>query len=149
LKKGDLEEAKRHATQISQQLISKEEAKDYTDLRIGQIVINGQTATVETQMTEIGRSFFFNTVLQKENDIWQVDYHQTLINVSAMPFNGLFRSLNKMGEDLNKKLEQQMPLFEKQIESFGQELNRKLDELGLYLEDPKKWKKQHSNGNTI
>ena len=149
LKKGDLEEAKRHATQPSQQLINKEEAKEYSDLRTGQIVINGQTASVETHMTETGRSFSFTTVLLKENNIWLVDFQQTLINVSAMPFNGLFRSLDKISEDLNKKLEQQMPLFEKQIESFGQELNRKLDEFGQYLEDPKKWKKQHSNGDSI
>jgi hypothetical protein len=147
--KGDIEEAKKHVTQNSRQLITEDEAKDYKELHTGQIVINGQAAKVETTMTQNNRTFSFNTVLLKENDIWQVDYQQTLMNVSAMPFNGLFRSLDKMGEDLNKKLEQQMPLFEKQIESFGQELNRKLDEFGQYLEDPKKWKKQHPEGNSI
>jgi hypothetical protein len=147
--KDDIDDATQLATQNSRHLVTKDETKENAELHTGQIVINGQAANVETIMTQNGRTFSFNTALLKENDLWKVDYQQTLINVAAMPFNGIFRSLDEIGENLNKKLEQQMPLFEKQIESFGQELNRKLDEFGRYLEDPKKWKKQHPNGDSI
>lgn len=140
---ADIEDAKRHATENSRHLVTKDETKENADFQTGQIVINDQTAAVETIMTENGKTFSFNTALLKENNLWKVDYQQTLMNMSAVPFNGIFRNLDEIAENLNKKLEEQMPLFEKQIESFGEELNRKLDEFGRYLEDPKKWRKQH------
>jgi hypothetical protein len=141
--KGEIDDATRLATQNSRHLVTKDETKEKADIRTGQIVINGQTANVETIMTENGRTFSFDTVLLKESDAWKVDYQQTRMNISALPFNGLFNSLEQLGETFNKQLERQMPLFEKQIESFGEQLNRKLDEFGRYLEDPKKWRKEH------
>jgi len=140
---ADIETAKRYATQNSQHLITEKETRENATLDIGKIVIDGDRAAVETTMTEDGRTVSFNTALLQEDDLWKVDYQQTLINISAIPFNGIFKSLEEIGETLNKRLEQQMPLFEKQIESFGEELKKQLDEFGRYLENPKKWKKQH------
>lgn len=140
---ADLETAKKFATQNSQHLITEEEARENATLSTAKIVINGSHATVETTMIEEGRTISFNTALLKEGDLWKIDYQQTLTNISTIPFNGIFKSLEEIGETLNKQLEQQMPLFEKQIESFGEELKKQLDEFGRYLENPKKWKKQH------
>jgi hypothetical protein len=140
---ADLETAKKFTTQNSQHLITEEEARENSTLNTGKIVINGSHATVETTMIEEGRTISFNTALLKEGDLWKIDYQQTLTNISAIPFNGIFKSLEEIGETLNEQLEQQMPLFEKQIESFGEELKQQLDEFGRYLENPKKWKKQH------
>ncbi|NOT11783.1 MAG: hypothetical protein HOP23_08135 [Methylococcaceae bacterium] len=147
--KANIVEAKQYATKNTQPLITEQETRTNTVLHTGEIVINAQLATVETIMTENDRTFSFDTALVKENDQWKVDYQQTLLNISAMPFNGIMKNLEQLGNDLNEKLEQQMPLFEKQIESFGEQLNRKLDEFGRYLEDPKKWKRQHPNGDSI
>jgi len=141
--KGEIEIAKGFVTEKSLHLITEKEIRKDADLRIGQIVINGDSAAVETIMTEDSRVSSFNTALLKEGGLWKVDYQQTLINISAMPFNGIFKSLDQLGETFKKQMEQQMPLFEKQIESFGEELKQQMDEFGRYLENPKKWKKQH------
>jgi hypothetical protein len=143
--KGDVDGATRLATQNSRHLVTKDETKENADVRTGQIIINGDNANVETIMTENGRTFAFDSVLFKENDTWKVDYQQTRMNISSLPFNGVFKSLEQLGETFNKQLERQMPLFEKQIESFGEQLNRKLDEFGRYLENPEKWRKEHPN----
>jgi len=146
---GNVEIAKKLATQKSQNLVTEQETKKNATLSTGKIVIDGQTATVETLITENNRINSFNTALVKESDLWKVDYQQTLINISAIPFNDVFKSLEGLGETFKKQLEQQMPLFEKQIESFGEELKQQLDEFGRYLEDPKKWKKQHPYRGSI
>ena len=149
--KEDIKAAKNFASTESQELITPDETQKGVELSLGQIVINSQTATVETILRSNDHDLSFKTELIKQNNLWKVDYQKTLVNLSAHPFNGLEKSLEQIGEKLNKQLEKQIPLFEKQIESFGDQLNRKLDEFGRYLEDPNNPKYQNPNnsGNNI
>lgn len=146
---GDIESAKKQATQETQPLVSKQQPIESSSLRTGQITINGLNATVETIITQNDKTLSFNTVLFKENDHWKVDYRQTLINISNEPFNGIIKSLQNLGEIFNKQLEQQMPLIEKEIESFGEELKRQLDEFGRKLEKLNPPQKQQPYRDTI
>jgi hypothetical protein len=141
LSHNQIELAQKLATVDSRRLIYP--ADDEVDVETGQITINGDHAAVATTLDRDGELSTFNTILAKESGEWRVDYRQTLANISAMPFNGIFNSLNRLGETFRDQLQQQMPLFEKQLELFGDELQQQLDEFGRYLEDPKKWKKQH------
>ena len=135
---GNLESARKHATQETQHLVTKQQNLEGASLKTGEIVIDGPNATVSTSMTlkkpESDKHLSFNTVLLKENDQWKVDYQQTLNNLSILPFGELFKSLRAIGDTINKELEQQSPLFEKQIKSFSEELIRQLGEFRNNLE---------------
>lgn len=113
---------------------------------VGQIVIDGDQARVETRVRQSDKTISsFSTFLVKEKQHWRIDYRRTRYSISEDIFNGLFDSLKNIGENLNKQLEQQMPLFEKEMESFGQELKKQLDKLGEELEKslPPPPEKQH------
>ena len=135
---GNLDSARKHATQETQHLVTKQQNLEDASLKTGEVVIDGPNATVSTIMTlkkpESNKHLSFNTVLLKENDLWKVDYQQTLNNLSILPFGDLFKSLRAIGDTINKELEQQIPLFEKQIKSFSEELIRQLDEFRRKLE---------------
>jgi hypothetical protein len=154
---GNVETAKKYATQDTQHLVTQQQpAHENSTLEIGQITINGPNANVQTIITPDATDdyrpiLFFNTVLLKEDDQWQVDYRQTLNNISNDPFGGVFKSLEDFGETFKKQLEQQMPLIEKGMESFGEILNRQLEEFGRALKNlkPPAPKKQPPEGNTI
>jgi hypothetical protein len=135
---GNLESARKHATQETQHLVTKQQNLEGASVKTGEVVIDGPNATVLTIMTlkkpESNKHLSFNTVLLKENHLWKVDYQQTLNNISILPFGELFNSLRAIGDAINKELEQQIPLFEKQIKSFSEELIRQLDEFRRNLE---------------
>jgi hypothetical protein len=148
---GNLESARKHATQETQHLVTKQQNLEGASLKTGEVVIDGPNATVSTIMTlkkpESNKPLSFNTVLLKENDLWKVDYQQTLNNISILPFGELFKSLRAIGDAINKELEQQIPLFDKQIKSFSEELIRQLDEFRRNLEKsiPPEKPKPHSD----
>ncbi|MDD1642827.1 MAG: hypothetical protein LUQ29_06130 [Methylococcaceae bacterium] len=135
---GNLESARKHVTQETQHLVAKQQNLEGASIKTGEVVIDGPNATVSTIMTlkkpENNEYLSFNTVLLKENDLWKIDYQQTLNNLSILPFGELFNSLRAIGDAINKELEQQVPLFEKQIKSFSEELIRQLDEFRRNLE---------------
>ena len=135
---GNLESARRHATHETQNLVTKQQNLEGASIETGEVVIDGPKATVSTSMTlkkpENNKHLSFNTVLLKEHDLWKVDYQQTLNNLSILPFGELFNSLRAIGDTINKELEQQIPLFEKQIKSFSEELIRQFDEFRRNLE---------------
>lgn len=169
---GNLKTAKTYSTPASRDLIEKEPYLEDASVETGQISINGSASSVETIVTlasngETGRSLTFNTVLEKEHDKWLIDYRQTLINISSLPFNVILRSLQEIGDVLHKQLERQLPFIEKQVESFGQELERQLplikkqveslgqelekqlDEFGRQLEKPRPPDKQSPHPGAI
>lgn len=116
---GNLDSAREYATQDTQQLVVKQQNLEDATVKTGAILIDGSNATVATVMTlknpETTKDLSFDTVLLKENDFWKVDYRRTLNNLSNLPFGDIFKSLRALGETINKELEQQVPLFEKQI----------------------------------
>jgi hypothetical protein len=135
---GNIESARKHVTQETQHLVTKQQNLVGASLKTGEVVIDGPNATVSTMMTlkkpETNKNLSFKTVLLKENNLWKVDYQQTLNNLLNLPFGELFKSLQAIGDAINKELEQQIPLLEQQIKSFSEELIRQLDEFRRNLE---------------
>ncbi|MDO9141149.1 MAG: hypothetical protein Q7U38_12575 [Methylobacter sp.] len=135
---GDTGTAKKYATPETQHLVIQQQHLEGAALQTGVILIDGVNATVATVMTlkasENKKVLSFETVLLKENDLWKVDYQRTLNNFLNLPFGDVFKSLHAIGETLNKELERQVPLFERQIKSFSNELIRQLDEFRRQLE---------------
>jgi hypothetical protein len=136
---GNIESARKYATKDTQQLVIKQGYLEGASIKTEEAVIDGPNASVLTILTlkkPVGKEpLSFNTVLLKENDLWKVDYQQTLNNISILPFGELFKSLRGIGEAINKQLEQQIPLLDKQIKSFGEELIRQMEEFRRDLEN--------------
>ncbi len=135
---GNLESARKHATKDTQHLVIKQQNMEGASIKTGEVVIDGPNASVLTIMTlkkpDNKEPLSFNTVLLKENDLWKVDYLQTQNNISTLPFGELFKSLQAIGDAVNKELEQRIPLLDKQIKSFSEELTRQLEEFRRNLE---------------
>jgi hypothetical protein len=150
---GDLSAARKYTTRDTQHLVSRQQTLEGATVKTEEALVNGSNATVATFMTlkksEIDDDLSFDTVLLKENNQWKVDYQQTLNNLSILPLGDLFRGLRELGEVFNKELKQQIPLFEKQIKSFSQELIRQLDELRREMEKAAPPEKQRPYPNTI
>ncbi|HEY8159268.1 MAG TPA: hypothetical protein VIF10_11255 [Methylobacter sp.] len=150
---GDLDAARKYATRETQYLVDTQQALEDATVKTGTALINGSNATVATHMIlkkpESNDNLSFDTVLLKENNQWKVDYQQTLNNLSILPLGDIFRSLRALGETFNKELKQQIPLFEKQIRSFSQELIRQLDEFRREMEKAAPPEKQRPYPNTI
>jgi hypothetical protein len=150
---GNLDSARKYATRDTQHLVTKQQNLEDATLKTGAVLIDGSNATVSTIMTlkkpENNKVLSFDTVLLKENDIWKVDYQRTLNNLSNQPLGDIFKSLRAIGETINKELEQQVPLFEKQIKSFSEELIRQLDEFRRQLEKSVPPEKQKPHSDTI
>ncbi len=150
---GNLDSARKYATQETQHLVTKQQNLEDATVKTGAVLINGANATVATVMalkkTDGANVWSFDTVLLKEHDLWKVDYQRTLNNLSNLPFGDIVRSLQAIGETINKGLEQQIPLFEKQIKSFSEELIRQLDEFRRQLEKAAPPEKQQPHSNTL
>jgi len=150
---GDIDEARKYATQDTQYLVNKQQDLEDARVKTETALINGSNATVATSMTidKNGNNnvLSFDTVLLKENDQWKVDYQQTLNNLSILPLGDIFKSLRALGDTFNKELKQQIPLFEKQIKSFSQELIRQLDEFRRQMEKAAPPEKQKPYSGTL
>ncbi len=150
---GNLDSAKKYATQETQHLVTKQQNLEEATVKTGAVLTDASKATVATVMTlknaESNKALSFDTVLLKENELWKVDYQRTLNNLSNLPFGDIVKSLQAIGETLNKGLEQQIPLFEKQIKSFSEELIRQLDEFRRQLEKSAPPEKQQPHSNTL
>lgn len=150
---GDIDDARRYATRDTQYLVNKQQNLEDATVKTETALINGSNATVATLMTfektENNNVWSFDTVLLKENDQWKVDYQQTLNNLSILPLGDIFKSLRVLGETFNKELRQQIPLFEKQIKSFSEELIRQLDEFRRQMEKAAPPERQKPYSGTI
>jgi hypothetical protein len=135
---GDIDSAKQYATQKTQHLVTRQKNLEDAALKTGAVTIDGANATVSTILTlkkpENNGDLTFDTVLAKENDLWKVDYQQTLNNLFELPLGDIFNSLRALGDLLNKELKQQLPLIEEHIKSFGEELIKQLEEFRRQLE---------------
>lgn len=151
--KGNLDSARKYATQETQHLVTKQQNLEEATVKTGAILIDGVNATVATVMalkkTDGTNVWSFDTVLLKEHDLWKVDYQRTLNNLSNLPFGDIVKSLQAIGETINKGLEQQIPLFEQQIKSFSEELIRQLDDFRRQLEKTAPPEKQQPHSNTL
>ncbi|MBL1265009.1 hypothetical protein [Candidatus Methylomicrobium oryzae] len=134
---GDPEIARTYTTQVSQYLITKQPELEQASPRTGSAKVDGDSAKVATVLTlkkPDNRKVVFDTVLVEEDDQWKVDYLQTMNNYLHLPFGQIFRSLQGIGEAINKNLQQQLPELEKQLEGFSDGLLQQLEEFRRRLE---------------
>jgi hypothetical protein len=125
-----LDIAKEYCSSQSQQLPSAKRTKlknigfDY-----GKIVIDETRASVETKIiSSADKKIPFTTFLINENKSWKVDCQRSTIAFNGnQVFKNFFEELSNLGKNLNSQIEQQLPILEKEIESFGQELKQQLD----------------------
>lgn len=134
LVRNDLPAAKQFVSRDSQALVTQapQPAWKIDTLKTGEIRINGEQATVAT---EVGLdrpvpapALHFATHLVRENGLWKIDYRRTEAAMPQNPFGELLQNLQNLGETFGKQLEKQLPIFEKGIEKFGERLNEQLNE---------------------
>jgi hypothetical protein len=134
---GDPEIARTYTTQVSQYLVTKQPELEQASLRIGAAKVDGDSAKVATVLTlkrPDNKKVAFDTVLVEEDDQWKVEYLQTMNNYLHLPFGEIFKSLQGIGETINRDLQQHLPELEKQLEGFSEGLLRQLEEFRRQLE---------------
>ncbi len=130
LASDDLDAAGRFSIPQSSPLVKSAELPElkHASLKIGEIVINDQKATVETLVTSPQeRVATVQTLLVKEGNHWKVDYQGTLDHLQHLPFNGFLKSLENMGGTVNEQLE-------RGLQEFGEEFKKQVDEFGRELQ---------------
>lgn len=135
LAQGQLDKAKHHVSEHSQHLVNLQDIETHSAIKTGEAVIIDTDATVETTINRHKRLVTFNTVLIKEKENWKVDYLQTQMNISMIPFDDVVKSLKNLGDSFAKQLEKQLPAIQKEMESLGNELKNEIDDLGHSLEN--------------
>lgn len=136
LAQGQIDKAKDHATENSQQLVNSQDIEKNSVIEIGEAVIEDSDASVPTTIMRHKKRITFDTVLLLEKDQWKVDYLQTQMNISMVPLGDVFKSLQNLGGAFTKQLERQLPLIQKEMESLGDGLKKQIDEFGRSLENP-------------
>jgi hypothetical protein len=143
LAQGQIETARTQVTENTQHLVTLNDIAQHSTVKTGEVIIAELDATVETIITRNDKPVSFDTVLLKEKDSWKVDYQQTRINISMIPFDGIAKSLQNLGDSFAKQLEESAPLIEKEMESLGNELKEQIDEFGRSLGKPQEEKPQN------
>jgi hypothetical protein len=134
LAQGQVENAKKYVTQDSQHLVNPQDIDKFSTIKTNAANIDEEDARVETTITRNKQIVTFDTVLQKENDAWKVDYLQTQINISMLPLGDVIKSLQNLGGTFAKQLEKQLPLLQKEMESLGKDLKDQIDQFNRSLE---------------
>lgn len=136
---NDLATANSYVTEDSRTLLaaSSHDYSNITSLETGKVIIDGEIASVETTLISEDTSLRprpFETALIIENELWRIDYRRTQQNMARTVFDSFFKSLQNLGEKFQNQFEKQLPLLEKEIESFGEKMEKQLEEFGRQLE---------------
>ncbi len=151
---NDLTTAESYVSDDSRTLLaaSSHDYSHITSLETGKVIIDGNVASVETTLKSEDTNFTlrpFETALVIENELWRIDYRQTRQNMAGTVFDGFFKSLQNLGEKFQNQFEKQLPLLEKEIESFGEQLEKQLEEFGRQLEKKLPSKQPEPQPDTI
>ena len=140
LAQGQLEAAKKYVTSDSQHLVNLVDIEKNSTIQTGEAYIDDDLdtpfASVSTTIIRNKKPVTFDTMLTRESNDWKIDYVQTQLNITMIPLGDIAKSLQNLGSVFAKQLEQQLPMIQKEMESFGNQLKQKLDELGRSLEKP-------------
>lgn len=134
---GNPEIARTYTTQVSQYLVTQQPELEKASVRTGAVKVDGDNARVETVLTlkpPDHRTVAFDTVLAEEDDQWKVEYLQTMNNFLHLPFGEIFKSLQGIGEAINRNLQQHLPELEEQLEGFSDGLLQQLEDFRRRLE---------------
>ncbi|MGD7036935.1 hypothetical protein [Methylotuvimicrobium buryatense] len=151
---NDLATAENYVTDASKASLaaSSHDYSNITSLETGKVIIDGEIASVETILKPEDTSLStrpFETALVIENELWRIDYRRTRQNMAGTVFDGFFKSLENLGEKFQNQFEKQLPLLEKEIESFGEKMEKQLEEFGRELEKKLPSKQPEPQPDTI
>ncbi len=149
LAQGQLEDAKNVTTKDTQAIVNIKDIDKYSPIKMGEVFADDINASVSTTINRNNKPVTFNTVLRKEQEGWKVDFQQTHTNIAMVPFDGIVRSLQDLGDKFANQLQQQVPLIEKEIESLGNEMKDQIDQLGRSLKKPNPPAKPNNHPGTI
>jgi hypothetical protein len=149
LAQGQLDSAKKQATIDTQTIVNINAIDKHSPINIGELVADELNASVTTTINRNNKPVTFNTVLLKEDDGWKVDFQQTHTNIAMVPFEGIAKSLQDIGDTFTNQLEQQIPLIEKEVESLGNELKGEIEKFGETLKKPNPPAKPKSHSGAI
>lgn len=136
LAQGQIANAKNQTTKDSQAVVNIKDIDKHSPIKTGEIFADEINASVSTTINRNNKPVTFNTVLRKEQEGWKVDFQQTHTNIAMVPFDGIVRSLQDLGDKFANQLEQQIPLIEKEMESLGNEMKDQIDQFGRSLKKP-------------
>lgn len=151
---NDLATAERYLSEGSKALLASSPGNfsNINSFETGKVIIDGNIASVETILKSEDTTLkprAFETALVAENELWRIDYLRTQQNMTGTVFNGFFKSLQNLGEKFQQHFEKQLPLLEKEIESFGEQLEKQLEEFGRQLEKKLPSKQPEPEPDTI
>ena len=149
LAQSNIENAKTLATANSQRFVNLKEIDSLSTIQTGEVITDELTASVLTTISRNKKAITFNTVLLNEDEGWKVDFQQTHTNIAMLPFEGIAKSLEQLGDSFVNQLEDTVPLIEKEIESLGNELKGQIDEFGRTLKKPQTPNKPKAPPGTI
>jgi len=142
MKVQDIESARNHSTTETRSLIdaTDEQLRD-ANVKFGKILIDGNTATIETvvQMRRNGTETTLpsQTILKREDEEWRVDYLQTKKSIKEP---GSLADIAEEVQELGKKISDHMdealveikekiPEYTEQIKKLGETASKKMDEV--------------------
>lgn len=150
LAQGQLEQAKSYTTRQSKHLVGLDDIDKLSPVTTGEAVEDeNNDSRVPTTIVRHQQRVAFETVLQREDDTWKIDYLRTQLNITIVPLGDMAKSLTEMGGAFAKELEQQLPRIQKEVESLGMELKKHLDEFSRSLKIPPKQGNPPSQGKSI
>jgi hypothetical protein len=136
LAQSQIDVAKNQTTLSSQHLVNLQDIDKHSTIKTGEVNADEVNASVVTTINRNNKPITFKTILLKEKNNWKVDFQQTHSNIVMLPFEGIAKSFQELGDTFTNQLEQTVPLIEKEMESLGNELKEQIDEFGRNLKEP-------------
>lgn len=138
---GDAGDANRYSTLIDDAAFDSFE-RDWQGAQIqwGRVVIDGNTATIDTVVEGPEETSETTTYLVKKDDQWLVDYYRTGDALNQPPlFGHVLGKLEQLGQDLQARWSQQSSEMaveiERMAEELGQQAQRANERFSILLEE--------------
>lgn len=141
MKVQDIEGARKHSTMETRNLMTApdEQLRD-VNVKFGKILIDGNTATIETivhmQRNGTETTLPSQTILKREDGEWRVDYQQTKkgLEGSDSPAD-IAEDVQKLGQKISNHMDkaldevkQKIPEYTEQVKKLGEAASKKMDE---------------------
>lgn len=138
IESGDTRSAKRHITATDAvSLKSLDEVLPISDAQLKRIIIDGNTATIDTTVTIEGDhplDFPLKTYLVLEQDEWKVDYTKTIDAVAnAGKLAAVIEKVHDFGNTLQQGIERSVEELEHTLPQIEQELSRIEDQIKQHV----------------
>lgn len=141
LKVQNIESARKYATVETRSLIDTIPVQFHNaDVSFGKIIIDGNTTTIETTLhihkNGAETTLPIHTVLEKENDVWRVDYQQTMQDLKKTePTSDISKDIQELGKKLSERMDEtlgeikeKIPEYQEKLKKLGETASKKMEE---------------------